>query len=239
MVDWLTLYLSRTAHLSAACLTRMLNSICLWEWSAVWELFIGLGVVLWCGNVILLALLGRGLPRLSREDAAQPESWPKISVVVAACNEAGTIANALQQLRKQDYPDFEIIVVNDRSTDETEAIVAELAKSDPRIRLQTVTELPDGWLGKVHALHKGVEAALGEWIVFADADVHFDSGLFKKAISVALQDRLVHLSVLPDLSSRSLLPAVWLPAPFEELRCRRSLGLPMTLTIPRQLRRCI
>lgn len=169
----------------------------------MWEVIIAGGALLWWGNVLVLALLGRGLPRLSDEATSSPEEWPKLSVVVAACNEGDTIASALQKLLQQDYPNFEIIVVNDRSTDQTETIVAELAQSDSRIHLITVTELPEGWLGKVHALHKGFERADGEWVVFADADVHFDVGLFKKAISVVIQDRLVHLSVLPDLSSSS------------------------------------
>src|SRR6185369_2740694 len=105
------------------------------------------------------------------------------SVVVPACNEARTIERALTSLLAQDYPDLEIVLVDDRSSDETGAIIEHLAASDRRISAIHVRELPAGWLGKVHALQRGLERARGELVLFTDADIHFAPGALRRAVA--------------------------------------------------------
>ena len=80
---------------------------------------------------------------------------PKVSIVIPARNEAKKIAEALQSVLKQDYLNLEFIVLNDRSTDNTATILAGLAAKDARLRVENISELPAGWLGKNYALHHG------------------------------------------------------------------------------------
>ena len=116
------------------------------------------------------------LPVLNRQLVSPPERWPPLSIIIPACNEAAHLASAVTTLTRQDYPDLEIILVNDRSTDGTAEVIDRLAKADSRVRAIHVTSLPAGWLGKVHALQRGVEMARGEWLLFTDADIHFSEG---------------------------------------------------------------
>ena len=78
------------------------------------------------------------------------DPWPRLSVIIPACNEANQIESALRSLLAQNYPALEIIVVNDRSTDATGVILNRLALQDKRIHVIHVDRLPTGWLGKVH-----------------------------------------------------------------------------------------
>ncbi|MEJ2398504.1 MAG: glycosyltransferase family 2 protein [Gammaproteobacteria bacterium] len=137
-----------------------------------------------------------------------PASWPRLSIVIPACNEAPYIESALKSLLAQDYPKIEIIVVNDRSTDDTGRIIERLASEDSRITPIHIESLPAGWLGKVHALHRGVQHARGEWLLFTDADVHFAPGCLRRAINYAVHTRADHLALLPRLVTKNFWLAV-------------------------------
>jgi hypothetical protein len=136
------------------------------------------------------------LPRL---DAVSPDGsvWPAVSLIVAACNEADTIEQAARTLLAIDYPQLEIIVVNDRSTDNTGEIIGGLADEDPRLRAVHIGALPPGWLGKVYALHQATEIATGKYLVFTDADVHFAPEMLRRAVTLCERDDIGHLAVLP------------------------------------------
>lgn len=159
--------------------------------SALW-------IVLYLGAPIRI----RQVKRLKDDHPPMPPSWPKLSVIVPACNEESTIEHALVSLRAQTYPNLEILLVEDRSTDGTAAIVDRIAASDPRMRPLHLTELPKGWLGKVHALHRGVLASSGELVLFTDADIVFEPGVLEKTVALFMADQLDHLAILPDLMPR-------------------------------------
>ncbi len=99
-----------------------------------------------------------------------PGNLPMLSIIIPARNEAGDIRECIDALLVQTYPNYEIIVVDDRSTDKTLPILVEMSTNNPRLRVIQGTELPPGWAGKPHALVQGVEAATGEWLCFMDAD---------------------------------------------------------------------
>lgn len=99
-----------------------------------------------------------------------PPPYPLISIIVPARNEERNIRRCAEALLAQIYPNLEFVIVDDRSTDATPQIVAELAARDPRLRLVLGTELPPDWAGKPHALWQGVSAARGDWLCFMDAD---------------------------------------------------------------------
>ena len=143
----------------------------------------------------------RRMRRLATLQAPAPAVWPRVSVVFAARNEAATVGAAVPTMLALDYPDLEIIAVNDRSEDGTGAILDRLAATDPRLKVVHVTELPAGWLGKNHALADGSQVATGEWILFTDADIHFRPDVLRRAVAHARANSLDHLAAIPALQA--------------------------------------
>ncbi|MBX6354173.1 MAG: glycosyltransferase family 2 protein [Thermoflavifilum sp.] len=128
---------------------------------------------------------------------------PLLSVVVAARNEAPALPRTLAALRNQTLRQIEILVVDDRSTDDTWSILQRLCAEDPRFRAFRVHELPSGWLGKNHALHLGASHARGRWILFMDADVWVAPKLLAEALRWAAAQRLDVLTLAPTLRVRN------------------------------------
>src|SRR5215467_401126 len=170
------------------------------------QIFCILLCVVWIAAFVYLIRSVRYLPVLSEQETRTPFLWPRLSVVVPACNEAPHLESAVLSLTQQDYPDLEIVLIDDRSTDNTGKIIDRLAQNDPRIRPVHVETLPSGWLGKVHALHRGVEEASGDWLLFTDADVYFSPGALRRAIAFALHQRTDHLALIP----RTIQASFWL-----------------------------
>jgi hypothetical protein len=175
------------------------------EWAQM--VLIGSGVL---GALLCIAMVGwgwriaRSLPLL-RKVSIDPnrESWPGISIVIAACNEADTVEDAMRSLLRLDYPSLEIVAVNDRSTDQTGEILDRLSADDSRLRVVHNDTLPKGWLGKVHALHIGTQVTTGEWLLYTDADVHFAPGCLHRAITLAEARQLDHVAALPQMLPRT------------------------------------
>ena len=109
---------------------------------------------LWIAIFAYLSWALKQLPRFERQTAAPLERWPRLSVIVPACNEAAQLEPAVRTIMAQDYPELEIILVDDRSSDGTGALIDGLAREDARVRAIHIDKLPDGWLGKVHALQR-------------------------------------------------------------------------------------
>jgi chlorobactene glucosyltransferase len=149
-------------------------------------------------------------PRLSRT-ALSGGPFPKVSIVVPARNEERALAAGIGSHLAQDYPEFEVIVVNDRSTDGTGAILEALARANPRIRVVAGSEPPPGWLGKPHALWLGARAASGEVLLFVDADVRYEPGCLREAVSLLLEREAGFLGLLPRLEAEGFWENVLLP----------------------------
>lgn len=160
--------------------------------------------VAWCAGFVYIIWAFITLPRFERERVAEPDFWPRLSVIIPACNEAAHLESAVMTLLQQDYPDFEIILVDDRSTDATGGMVDRFAESDSRIRALHIERLPEGWLGKVHALHCGAIKAKGEWMLFTDADVHFAPATLRHALAYVLDKQADHLALIPRTIQRGL-----------------------------------
>ena len=142
----------------------------------------------------------RDLAKLTPPD---PGRWPRVTTIMPARNEATDIAASLESRLTDGYPDLEIVVVDDRSEDATPQIVAGFSAKDARVRCVRVDELPEGWLGKVHALHRGVEAASGEWLLFSDADIEVAPGMLGRAIAHCESNGFDLLALIPEFRSRS------------------------------------
>jgi glycosyltransferase involved in cell wall biosynthesis len=145
--------------------------------------------------------IGRGALRLPRlEDHVPSESSsPSISLIFAARDEEEKLPRALTTLAKIDYPALEIIAVNDRSTDATPTILTCAAQEDARLKIVNVEALPEGWLGKPHALQRGYEVSNGEWLLFTDADVCFKPDSLRRAMGMAQARGLDHLTLMGDV----------------------------------------
>lgn len=140
------------------------------------------------------------MPMLAGQPDHERNSWPRVTVVSTACNEAETIVPAMRRKLADDYPNVEYMLVEDRSTDSTPVVADRLAAEDRRLRVVHVRELPKDWLGKVNALELGRRAATGEWLLFSDADVSFANHAIRRAITYAERHGLDHIAVLPSIS---------------------------------------
>jgi glycosyltransferase involved in cell wall biosynthesis len=153
------------------------------------------------------------LPWIKDFAALKDEDCPRISLIFAARDEEEKLPRALATLALIDYPNLEMIAVDDRSGDATGRILDEFAltglktggdngsveRSVGRFRVVRVTELPAGWLGKPHALQKAYEHSTGEWLLFTDADVRFEPDALRRAMAVVRQNRLDHLTLFGDV----------------------------------------
>ena len=170
-----------------------------------WILF-----AIWAGlsGVPTVWMIGRSLKRQS-DRLPDPASWPRVSVVVPARDEGHKIEAGLKSLLASEYPDFEVIAIDDRSRDETGAIMDRLAEGQCRLRVIHITDLPEGWLGKNHALQVGARQATGEWLLFSDGDVLHDPLTLRRAVRFAVARGIDHLPLFPDIEAGGLLEAAF------------------------------
>jgi glycosyltransferase involved in cell wall biosynthesis len=160
-------------------------------------IILSIGILVW---IVFLtdAILGfRHLDRL--EDEASLAEGPLVSIIVAARDEEKQIKASIQSQLKQTYPQIEWILVNDRSTDTTGKRMDELQNEDPRISVIHIQELPDGWLGKNHALYTGAKQANGNYLLFTDADIKYEPETIAKALHYFERHQLEHLTAAPNL----------------------------------------
>lgn len=132
-------------------------------------------------------------------DERPPGGWPRLSVVVPCRDEAPQVETAVRSLLSQDYPDLQVVAVDDRSADGSGAILDRLAGESPRLAVIHVSALPEGWLGKNHACHAGAARSAGRWLLFTDGDVVYAPGALRRAVAYAERHRLGHLVALPRL----------------------------------------
>jgi glycosyltransferase involved in cell wall biosynthesis len=160
------------------------------------------------GTFVRLRLGMRKLQRLADIPPAPAGAAPRVSIVFSALNEAATIEPALRSLLALDYPNLEIIAIDDRSTDATGAILDRLGREHSVLRVLHIRELPPGWLGKNHALQRGGEVASGDYLLFTDADVVFDRNALSRAVAHCERGKLDHLVVLAEFIVREHLLAM-------------------------------
>ncbi|NKB89640.1 MAG: glycosyltransferase [Acidobacteria bacterium] len=164
----------------------------------------GITLLAWVGLGIDGALGQRWVLFLRRCSAPAGEArarLPPLSVVFGARNEAEGVEPAVRSMLALDYPDFEVVAVNDRSDDATGDILARLAAADDRLRVVDVTELPSGWLGKNHALWTGAHAATGDLILFTDADVIFEPSVAARAVAAIVERDIDHVAGATDVTA--------------------------------------
>ena len=166
----------------------------------------------WLAPFAGLARLARHRPNLSD---VPPIAGTPVTIVIPARNEAGTIETVVRSILASAYRPFELIVVDDRSTDGTAVIVERLAADEPRLRLVHGEALPDGWYGKPWACAQGAKAGSGALLLFTDADTRHEPELLGRAVAALERQRADLVTVSPHQRcvtfwERLIMPQIWL-----------------------------
>jgi chlorobactene glucosyltransferase len=173
----------------------------------LYQIIIAAGLVIFLINLVLNL---RSL-KVPRRDAKVPRPAPLISVLVPARDEEENISACLESLQKQDYPNFEILVLNDNSVDGTAGIISRMAAADHRIRLVTGEPLPQDWAGKPFACYQLAQQASGDWLLFVDADTVHAPHMLRSVLDAALKLKVSLLSGFPRQLAGSLPQKIAVP----------------------------
>lgn len=182
------------------------------EWILGW-LYLVLGPATWM-LFAFVVIKGRARMRiLVRPAPPVPSPAPSVSILVPAKDEAKQIERCVASVLRQDYPNFNVIAINDRSTDNTGAVLDALAAKDSRLSVVHIKEgsLPPGWGGKSFALHTGLQQAAGQWLLFVDADVQLEPDVLSATIGWATKREFDLISILPTFVSGTLSEGVLQP----------------------------
>jgi len=147
-------------------------------------------------------------PRSPRYEQSEP---PLVSAILPAKDEEANLADCLRSVSRQTYPNLEILVVDDRSTDRTGEIAREMAQVDARIQVLTIDHLPTGWTGKTHALDCAVRLARGTWLLFLDADTFHEPESLAVMMEFARIEQAALVSLLPELRCETFWESVVQP----------------------------
>ncbi len=165
----------------------------------------GIGIIYWLHNQYHLDIVV--------EPSPPPANAPLISFCVPARNEERNIGRCAKGLLAQDYPNFEVIVLDDRSTDATAEILRQLAAQDARLKMISGSDLPTGWAGKPHALYQASAAARGEWLCFVDADTFLSPTTLSSCYVKAIETRadmftIMTFQILGSFWEKTVMPLV-------------------------------
>ncbi len=130
--------------------------------------------------------------------SAHTNSGPFISIIIAAKDESGNIEAAAASILASSYGNIELILVDDRSQDNTFELMSRIRRIDGRVKVIRVTNLPEGWTGKTNALSQGVQSAKGEIYLFSDADAFFSKNLIQDSFITFDRNKLDLLSLFPS-----------------------------------------
>lgn len=150
----------------------------------------GLIIIYWVHNQYHLDIIVTSTP--------PPKDGPLISICIPARNEENNIRRCVEAALNQDYPNIEVIVLDDRSTDATLTQLKEIASRDSRLLPISGSDLPEGWAGKPHALYQASAVARGEWLCFVDADTFLKPEAISSCYAKALETEADLFTVMTD-----------------------------------------
>jgi chlorobactene glucosyltransferase len=140
-----------------------------------------------------------------------PDNPSMVSILVPARNEEENIEACLESLCRQDYPNYEILVLDDNSTDSTAAVVQQLANRDRRLRLIRGAPLAEGWSGKNYACFQLAKEARGDWLLFVDADTIHAPSMLRGVLALAMEQKTSLLSGFPRQVAETLPLKIFTP----------------------------
>jgi chlorobactene glucosyltransferase len=163
-------------------------------------LAINIGILAcWGYFLVLISWSISKSPKLEWSAKYQIKSRPKVSIIVPARNEELAISKCLKSLLSQDYDNFEVIAVDDSSTDNTFSIISDLSKNNHGLIPIKCPPRPDGWIGKNWACYQGYKKSTGDILLFTDADTVHRSDVLSSAINTMMHDKLDALTLMPKL----------------------------------------
>lgn len=147
---------------------------------------------LFCLTLVFYAFL-----KNVEESKLTDRELPFVSIIVPARNEETKIGRCLESILDQNYPGFEVVVIDDRSTDRTGDVIEKISKRDSRIKYVRGKDAPHGWIGKCNALAHAVGYASGDWFLFTDADTCHARNSIRDSVSYALSNKVDLISFVP------------------------------------------
>lgn len=183
----------------------------------------------WLMLPLLVVVRGRRSPALTDVDGdvAEMASIPRVSVILPARNEAAHVAECVRSIRASAWPELEIIVVDDHSTDGTGDLARAAALGDARVRVFDAPPLPDGWFGKQWACHVGVRHASGSLLLFTDADTRHAADLVPRLVQLRAARGAELMSVAGRQEMRTIWEQAVQPVMFAAIVSRFALGRAM------------
>lgn len=160
-------------------------------------------VLVWAFRHLAISVVFWRTPQLSLRSPRfedQPNgTTPKISILMPCKDEQDNVIPCATDLLRQSYPNFELIIVDDRSADGTAEEARRVAEIDPRVKVLRLTDRPPGWTGKTYALTRGMEIADGDWLLFVDADTRHHPECLSIVLHWALERQAAMVSLLPQM----------------------------------------
>lgn len=161
--------------------------------------YLTLSTLLFIGALVIIAWLhNQAWLDVQTPHVAAPAAGPQVSLIVPARNEQKNIRRCVEALLAQDYPNLQLLVLDDRSSDSTPVILTELFARDSRLVILAGRELTPGWAGKPHALHQAAASATGEWLLFLDADTFLHPNAVSAALAAAQKSRADLYTVMTE-----------------------------------------
>ncbi len=162
-------------------------------------IYVGL-IIIWPIRHLVLTWAFRQLDYLNLDSPEWSEpNPPRVTAIIPAKDEAAVLGDCVQSVQAQSYPNLDIMIVDDRSTDGTLALARSIAASDPRVQVVAIEDLPPGWTGKTHALHVASQQAQGDWFWFLDADTRHEPSSLAIVLEYARSHNAQMASLLPEL----------------------------------------
>lgn len=175
--------------------------------------YVILGPVTWILFGILMIMGRRRMMLLKKPVPKAKEPFPRATILIPAKDEGPRIRDCLLSALRQDYPNYHVVAVDDRSTDETGRLMDEVAATEDRLQVLHIPHgsLPEGWTGKCNALQQAVKLADGEWLLFIDSDVVISPDSLRAVLRRSESSKYDVLSLWPKLESHSFFEALLVP----------------------------
>jgi glycosyltransferase involved in cell wall biosynthesis len=171
-----------------------------------------LGPLMWATYGTIIVYGRRRMLLMKRPPQPVGGTPPSVTILIPAKDEGERIRACIASALAQDYPDFDVIAINDRSTDNTGAVMDEMAAGNPKLRVLHNTVPPaEGWTGKNNALHQGIKLATGQWLLLVDSDVVLEPDALSVSMSVVRRKNFDMLSLLPRLETHTLWESTLIP----------------------------